>query len=169
MTLQKDDEEKDNKSIFSEGYLTYEKISLDPLKNSVQFTFHYCDGPRFNSTLQIQSYADADANQMNDIRMDQLENLFFHIGLCILPWYWMGYGCKCIRIEAGYLNPSQASRFHLTMTTNHESQLLFYRFLFGKSSIRMYLVNFCTFMDLIEIACILRCIYILEKMDDEDF
>ncbi|KAL3671581.1 hypothetical protein V7S43_003497 [Phytophthora oleae] len=34
-----------------------------------------------------------------------VRNALLHIGLCVLPWFWMGYNCKYIRSKRG--NPEQ--------------------------------------------------------------
>ncbi|KAJ8575886.1 hypothetical protein ON010_g3325 [Phytophthora cinnamomi] len=86
----------------AEPYLTFESIHFDAESRLATFQFHFCGGRRFQATMSL-----AGPLQDVDEASPVVRNALLHIGLCILPWFWMGYNCKYIRIEAGYLNPEQ--------------------------------------------------------------
>ncbi|POM76380.1 NEK protein Kinase [Phytophthora palmivora] len=89
-------------SVQTESFLTFESIQFDAESRIATFRFHFCGGRRFQATMSL-----AGPLQYPDETSLAVHNALLHIGLCILPWFWMGYNCKYIRIEAGYLNPEQ--------------------------------------------------------------
>ncbi|GMF24559.1 unnamed protein product [Phytophthora fragariaefolia] len=86
----------------AEPFLTFESIQFDAESRLATFQFHFCGGRRFQATMSL-----AGPLQELDETSPVVRNALLHIGLCVLPWFWMGYNCKYIRIEAGYLNPEQ--------------------------------------------------------------
>ncbi|KAF0720506.1 Aste57867_225 [Aphanomyces stellatus] len=101
----------------ADSFLCFESFSHCRDSNTVSFFFHYCGGKRFGATLKLPPRFLADV-------VDDVEGVLFHIGLCVLPWYWMGYACKRIRIQAGYLDTHQVSFWH-TFYQNVLSEFLF--------------------------------------------
>ncbi|ETN13573.1 hypothetical protein PPTG_08338, partial [Phytophthora nicotianae INRA-310] len=84
-----------------EPFLTFETIKFEAEARLAMFQFHFCGGRRFQATMSL-------AGPLQDLEdTPVVRNALLHIGLCILPWFWMGYNCKYIRIEAGYLNSEQ--------------------------------------------------------------
>ncbi|KAF1794264.1 Intra-flagellar transport protein 57 [Phytophthora cactorum] len=65
-----------------------------------------------------------------------VRNALLHIGLCILPWFWMGYSCKYIRIEAGYLNSEQVHFWE----EFYQSVLSEYLYLHGLDRDRLHII-----------------------------
>ncbi|OWZ24623.1 NEK protein kinase [Phytophthora megakarya] len=86
----------------TEAFLTFESIQFDAELRVATFQFHFCGGRRFQATMNL-----AGPLQHVDGTSAVVRNALLHIGLCILPWFWMGYNCKYIHIEAGYLNSEQ--------------------------------------------------------------
>ncbi|KAK1945052.1 Serine/threonine-protein kinase Nek6 [Phytophthora citrophthora] len=86
----------------AEPFLTFESIQFDAKSRLATFQFHFCGGRRFQATMSL-------AGELQDIDETSpvVRNALLHIGLCVLPWFWMGYNCKYIRIQAGYLDPEQ--------------------------------------------------------------
>lgn len=86
-----------------EDFLTFESVGYDPATQQATFQFHYCGGRRFCATMQLTR----PDHMRDDVAPAVLQNALLHIGLCILPWYWMGYNCRNTRIEAGFLDAEQ--------------------------------------------------------------
>lgn len=86
-----------------EDFLTFESVVYDAAAQQATFQFHYCGGRRFRATMNLTR----PDNGRDNVDPAVLQNALLHIGLCILPWYWMGYNCRHIRIEAGYLDAEQ--------------------------------------------------------------
>ncbi|KAF4133747.1 hypothetical protein GN958_ATG17084 [Phytophthora infestans] len=77
------------------------RIQFDAKSRLAAFQFHFCGDRRFQATMNLTgSFHHVDETPV-------VRNALLHIGLCILPWFWMGYNCKYIRIEAGYLDSEQ--------------------------------------------------------------
>ncbi|KAL4144567.1 hypothetical protein PRNP1_013696 [Phytophthora ramorum] len=115
----------------TEPFLTFESIQLDAASRLATFQFHFCGGRRFQATMSL-------AGPLQDIDETSpiVRNALLHIGLCILPWFWMGYNCKYIRLEAGYLNPEQV-QFWEEFYQNVLSEFLY---LHGLDRDRLYIV-----------------------------
>lgn len=86
-----------------EPFLTFERVDYDHAARTASFQFHYCGGRRFRATMKIAAPPEAVAA----IPRDAFHNLLVHVGLCVLPWYWMGFNCREIRVEAGFLTSKQ--------------------------------------------------------------
>lgn len=94
-----------------EDFLTFESVVYDPPTQLAAFQFHYCGGRRFRATMKLTR----PVNKHDDVDPAVLQNALLHIGLCILPWYWMGYNCRHVRIEAGYLDAEQVQCYRLVV------------------------------------------------------
>lgn len=93
-----------------ESFLTFERVDFDRASGVASFQFHYCGGRRFRATMKFAfPAANGGSFGQNDGGSDAaaLRNALVHVGLCILPWYWMGFNCRHIRVEAAYLRPEQ--------------------------------------------------------------
>jgi len=115
----------------TEPFLTFESIHVDTQERCASFQFHFCGGRRFRATMSL-----AGPLQDLDEKSPVLRNALLHIGLCVLPWFWMGYNCKYIRIEAGYLNLEQVHFWE----EFYQNVLSEYLYLNGLDRDRLYIV-----------------------------
>ncbi|KAG6977126.1 hypothetical protein JG688_00000673 [Phytophthora aleatoria] len=113
-----------------EPFLTFERIQFNAVARLATFQFHFCGGRRFQATMSLTGpLQDLDETPV-------VRNALLHIGLCILPWFWMGYSCKYIRIEAGYLNSEQVHFWE----EFYQSVLSEYLYLHGLDRDRLHII-----------------------------
>ncbi|KAG7399345.1 hypothetical protein PHYBOEH_009147 [Phytophthora boehmeriae] len=119
--------------IQSEPFLTFESVQLDTSSKCATFQFHFCGGRRFHATMRLKGLLET--LREDDMTSPAVRNALLHIGLCILPWFWMGYNCKHIRIQAGYLNPEQVHFWE----EFYQNVLSEYLYLHGLDRDRLYI------------------------------
>ncbi|KAG3036382.1 hypothetical protein PC120_g358 [Phytophthora cactorum] len=113
-----------------EPFLTFERIQFNAEARLATFLFHFCGGRRFQATMSLTGpLQDLDETPV-------VRNALLHIGLCILPWFWMGYSCTYIRIEAGYLNSEQVHFWE----EFYQSVLSEYLYLHGLDRDRLHII-----------------------------
>ncbi|KAG3174796.1 hypothetical protein PI124_g242 [Phytophthora idaei] len=113
-----------------EPFLTFERIQFNVEARLAMFQFHFCGGRRFQATMSLTGpLQDLDETPV-------VRNALLHTGLCILPWFWMGYSCKYIRIEAGYLNSEQVHFWE----EFYQSVLSEYLYLHGLDRDRLHII-----------------------------
>ncbi|KAG3105809.1 hypothetical protein PC122_g686 [Phytophthora cactorum] len=114
-----------------EPFLTFERIQFNAEARLATFLFHFCGGRRFQATMSLTGpLQDLDETPV-------VRNALLHIGLCILPWFWMGYSCTYIRIEAGYLNSEQVHFWE----EFYQSVLSEYLYLHGLDRDRLHIIG----------------------------
>lgn len=72
----------------------FERISIDEFDHDalvVQFVFSYCGEDEFTSDLRV--------DHIGTVMSDELYRTLFDIGMCVMTWYWMGYGCRNIVVS----------------------------------------------------------------------
>lgn len=110
MLLDDDDDALGLSLLEEEPFLTFERVELDRQAGEASFQFHYCGGRRFRATLKLSfpPLGGGGSDVGSAAQEVAIRNALVHIGLCILPWYWMGFNCRHLRVEAAYLAPEQA-------------------------------------------------------------
>lgn len=68
-------------------------------------TFHYV----YNKTTRIESYLEHTGEV--PISWERHKRVLTCIGMCVLPWFWMGYGCRRIRVAASLAFPGLGAFF----------------------------------------------------------
>lgn len=61
----------------------------------------------FRSSLRLSSPAAGEPLAPTGLDMATHGATLFNIGLCVLPWFWMGFGLRKVIIRAGYLDEEQ--------------------------------------------------------------
>lgn len=91
--------ENDFDSLFKEknpeeSVFFFKRISVDRADHlcEVTFTFNIDDSVDLSCSLTI-------TEDLSRVSPDILERMVLAIGLCALPWYWMGFGTRRIVIE----------------------------------------------------------------------
>ena len=74
---------------------TQKVTHLDVEKVQTRITFRYSHSNKRSLEASVL---------FEGIVPDELDHLVFCIGMCILPWYWMGFGCRRIVIEKDVYN-----------------------------------------------------------------
>ena len=90
--------------------------------------FHFC----YNDEYEIVS-----SLRTEFIISDVFSSTIISIGLCVVTWYWMGYGCQRIILEndIGYVSPNMLT-FWLTLYEN-----VLREYLFLNPSVKMFSVE----------------------------
>ena len=94
-----DESETDFESLFKEKnpeesvfYFKRIDVERDMGICNVTFTFNFDNTIDLSCTLTI-------AEDLSNIDSETLARMFLSIGLCALPWYWMGFASRRIVIE----------------------------------------------------------------------
>ena len=78
----------------------------------VTYTFNVDDSIDLSCSLTI-------AEDLSSIPLDIIERMLLAIGLCALPWYWMGFSTRRIVIEKSVRNVLSAN-LHYSFHTEHQ-------------------------------------------------
>jgi hypothetical protein len=86
-------DEKEEEKVFTFHDLFWEEVGSDSdhtTSSKVTFIFLYGKQRRIESTMSLRGHRLTFEHQ----------HALFCIGMCVLPWYWMGYGCERIVINS---------------------------------------------------------------------
>jgi hypothetical protein len=70
-----------------------------------RITFHYV----YNKTIHIESYL---VHTGEAVSWARHARVLVCIGMCVLPWFWMGYGCRRIRVAGSLGFPGLCAFFN---------------------------------------------------------
>lgn len=99
-----------------QDYLCFERFSLVDDGRAVQFVYSFNDDTFFYSSLRLLGTDDDDEGHHTTLPPtildlsqyeEALSPTLLDIGLCVLPWYWMGFAVPKVVVRAGHLSPSQ--------------------------------------------------------------
>lgn len=89
---------------------TYESMELDGGTGIATFVFSFCRSQRFTARTLLPRPWPPPGREPSRVVAD-VRCALFHVGLTILPWYWMGFACRRVIVAAGYLTADQASHW----------------------------------------------------------
>lgn len=75
-------------------------ILLEP---QVEFIFTFSGVSTFRSRMRLEG------SSPSSLSLKHHGAAVFHIGLAVLPWFWMGFAVPKVVIRAGHLQPDQVS------------------------------------------------------------